>query len=88
MVGEERALGLVARFGLEPLVVVAFMGLPGTPLHRAAPPAPEAVAGLIATARVRLPDLTISLGCARPRGASRLDVLAVDAGVNRMALSS
>ncbi|HSV92863.1 MAG TPA: hypothetical protein VLH81_07290 [Desulfobacterales bacterium] len=37
MVGEERALELVARFGLEPLVVVAFMGLPGPPLHRAAP---------------------------------------------------
>ncbi len=37
MVGEDRALGLVARFGLEPLVVVAFMGLPGTPLHRTAP---------------------------------------------------
>jgi hypothetical protein len=88
VVGEERALELVARFGLEQLVVVAFMGLPGTPLHRAAPPAPEAVAGLIATARVRLPDLTISLGCARPRGASRLDVLAVDAGVDRLALPS
>ncbi|MCU0564944.1 MAG: radical SAM protein [Desulfobacterales bacterium] len=64
MVGEERALELVARFGLEQLVVVAFMGLPGTPLHRAGPPAPEAVAGLIARARLRLPDLTISLGCA------------------------
>jgi hypothetical protein len=37
MVGEERALGLAARFGLEPLVVVVFVGLPGTPLHRAAP---------------------------------------------------
>jgi lipoyl synthase len=88
MVGEERALDLVARFRLAQLVVVAFMGLPGTPLHRAAPPPPEAVAGLIARARLRMPDLTISLGCARPRGTSRLDVLAVDAGVNRMALPS
>jgi uncharacterized radical SAM superfamily protein len=88
MVGEERALDLVARFRLEQLVVLSFMGLPGTPLQRAAPPPPEAVAGLIARARLRVPDLTISLGCARPRGASRLDVLAVDAGVNRMALPS
>jgi len=35
-----------------------------------------------------MPDTLISLGCARPRGSRRLEVLAVDAGVNRMALPS
>jgi uncharacterized radical SAM superfamily protein len=88
MVGEDRALDLVARYRLEQLVVVSFMGLPETPLHRAAPPPPEAVAGLIVRARLRMPHLLISLGCARPRGDSRLDTLAVDAGVNRIALPS
>ncbi len=88
MGSEERALDLVARFRLRQLVVVSFMGLPGTPLHRAAPPAPGQVAELIARARRRMPELTISLGCARPRGDSRLELLALDAGVDRMALPS
>jgi uncharacterized radical SAM superfamily protein len=39
-------------------------------------------------ARLRMPHTLISLGCARPRGDDRLDVLAVEAGVNRMALPS
>jgi uncharacterized radical SAM superfamily protein len=88
MTGEDRALELVSRFRLAHLVVVSFMGLPGTPLHRAAPPPPEEVAALIVRARLRMPDLLISLGCARPRGDNRLETLAVDAGVNRMALPS
>jgi uncharacterized radical SAM superfamily protein len=88
MGSEDRSLDLVARFRLPQLVVVSFMGLPGTPLHRAAPPPPEPVAALIARARLRMPDLTISLGCARPRGDTRLELLALDAGVDRMALPS
>jgi hypothetical protein len=39
-------------------------------------------------ARLRMPRTPISLGCARPRGNDRLDVLAIDAGVSRMALPS
>lgn len=88
MVGEQRALDLVARFRLEQLIVLAFMGLPNTPLHETEPPAPEEVAELIARARLQMPDLLISLGCARPRNGSPVDVLAVDAGVNRLALPS
>jgi len=87
-VGEEKALDLVVRFRLSQLIVLSFMGLPDTPLRSADPPAPEQVAELIARARLRSPDLVISLGCARPRTGGRLDVLAVDAGVNRLALPS
>lgn len=88
MGSEERSLDLVARFRLPQLVVVSLMGLPGTPLHHAAPPPPEQVAEVIARARLRMPDLTLSLGCARPRGDTRLELLALDAGVDRMALPS
>ena len=88
MVGEEKALGLVARFKLKQLIILSLMSLPNTPLHSVEPPAPEKVAELIARARCQMPDLEISLGCARPRNGSRLDILAVDAGVNRLALPS
>jgi uncharacterized radical SAM superfamily protein len=55
----------------------------GTP-----PPAPEEVARILCLARLRMPDTEISLGCARPRGARGLELLAVDAGVNRLVLPS
>ncbi|MFC1819597.1 hypothetical protein ACFLZG_00730, partial [Thermodesulfobacteriota bacterium] len=38
--------------------------------------------------RLTMPDVKISLGCARKRGDIRLEVLAIDAGVNSMALPS
>lgn len=88
MRGEQNALDMVAHFKIEQVVILSLMGIPGTPVQRANPPRPEDVAELIATARLRMPRTPISLGCARPRGYDRLDVLAVDAGVNRMALPS
>jgi lipoyl synthase len=88
MRGEQTALDIVAPFKVEQVVVLSLMGIPATPVQRAAPPCAEAVAELIALARFKMPDTLISLGCARPRGSRRLEVLAVDAGVNRMALPS
>ncbi|MBI5579585.1 MAG: radical SAM protein [Deltaproteobacteria bacterium] len=86
MRGEQKALDIVARFKVEQVVILSLMGIPGTPVQRATPPRAEDVAELIAITRLRMPRTPISLGCARPRGNDRLDVLAVDAGVNRMAL--
>lgn len=88
MGGEQNALDIIAHFRVEQVVILSLMGIPGTPVQRANPPRPEEVAELIATARLRMPHTPISLGCARTRGNDRLDVLAVDAGVNRMALPS
>jgi uncharacterized radical SAM superfamily protein len=70
------------------LVIVALMRIPGTPAARAVPPQPEQVADIIAEARIQMPRTPISLGCARQRGNSRLEELAIDAGINRMALPS
>lgn len=86
--GEKKAIEIIARFKVAQVVILSFMGIPGTPLHQVQPPCAEEVAGLIALARVMMPDTPISLGCARPRGNRLLEVLAVDAGVNRMALPS
>lgn len=88
MRGEQQALDIVARFAIEQVVILSLMGIPGTPVQRVSPPRAEEVAGLIAMARLRMPRTPISLGCARTRGNDRLDVLAIDAGVNRMALPS
>jgi uncharacterized radical SAM superfamily protein len=88
MRGEQKALDVVAPFKVEQVVILSLMGIPATPVQRVDPPRAEAVAELIALARFKLPETLISLGCARPRGSRRLEVLAVDAGVNRMALPS
>lgn len=88
--GEAAALEMLKDYPLGKYVVVVIMPTKGTPMSRVLPPAPEAAAAFIARARLELPDLHASLGCARPRGRYRreLDVLAVRAGVNALALPS
>lgn len=88
MKGERKALEIVAGLAVPLLVVVSFMRIPNTPMWHIAPPAAEDVAELIAEARLRMPRTEVSLGCARPRGNTRLETLALDAGVTRMALPS
>jgi len=86
--GEHTAVEMVSRFDIAQLVLVALMRIPGTPTARAVPLEAEAVADIIAEARMCMPRTLISLGCARQRGNSRLEELAIDAGINRMALPS
>jgi len=86
--GEENAVSIVSNFDVEKLVFVSLMGIPGTPMFKVKPPKAENVATIIANARFKMPKTKISLGCARERGNSLLDVLAIKAGVNSMALPS
>lgn len=87
---EYKALDLVAKYRPDCLVVVVFMPIAGTKMASVRPPPAEGVALFLANARLSLPETHVSLGCARPRdGYSEiLEELAVDAGVNRMALWS
>jgi uncharacterized radical SAM superfamily protein len=83
--GHERpAMDLLAEIGLEALVFIVFMPTPGTRYAACPPPDVEAVAVLLAEARMRFPEVSLQLGCMRPwRGyRARLDPLAVRAGVN------
>jgi len=83
--GHERpALDLLAEIGLEALVFIVFMPTPGTRYAACLPPDVEAVAALLAEARLRFPEVSLQLGCMRPRQGyrARLDPLAVRAGVN------
>jgi len=70
--------------GADGLVLLVFIPTPGTRYADRRPPAPEAVADLLAEARLRFPDIPLYLGCMRPQGLyrDRLDPLAVRAGVN------
>jgi uncharacterized radical SAM superfamily protein len=86
--GEKRAVEIISQVDVEHVVIVSLMTIPGTPLWGASTPSAEEVAGIIAEARIGIPRARISLGCARQRGDIRLEILAIDAGVNRMALPS
>ncbi len=88
--GERTALAMLGDYDIKKYVVVALMPLSGTPMESVEPPDPKRVAEFLGEARLKYPKLHASLGCARPRGRYRkcLDVLAIDAGVNSIALPS
>jgi uncharacterized radical SAM superfamily protein len=86
--GERKAVEIVSTLSVPLAVFVSLMRIPDTPMWSVTPPADELVAELIADARLRMPETELSLGCARERGSDRLEVLAIDAGINRLALPS
>jgi hypothetical protein len=86
--GEYQAIDLIKRYNPEVLVIVSLKLLSGTPMRDILPPNPEEIAKIIATARIEMTDVSISLGCARERAKSLIDVLAVECGVNRIAIPS
>jgi len=88
IVGEQRAVEMISRFDIKQMVMVSLMRIPGTPSWEARQLKAEEIAQLITEARFCLPETKISLGCARERGNSRTETLAIHAGVNRMALPS
>lgn len=86
--GEEKALDLLEELGLDGLVFLVFIPTPGTRYADRKPPEIEAVIRFLARARLRFPDLPLSLGCMRPKGQYRqkLDEAAVALGLNRIVL--
>lgn len=81
---EMAALRILQSLGADGLVLLVFVPTAGTRYADHRPPLPEAVAELVAEARIRLPLVPIYLGCMRPPGRYRdlLDPLALRAGVN------
>ena len=88
MRGEKKALDMVAAFKVDRLVIVAVMPPKATQEVVFESPSPWEVADLIAEARIKMPRVLLSLGCARKRGAADMDLLAIRAGINRMAIPS
>ena len=88
MRGEKNAVAMISRFKVQQVAIVSLMTIPGTRMEKMPPPAPEAVADIIAEVRFAMPQVPVSLGCARQRGNRRLEILAIEAGVNHLALPS
>ena len=88
MRGEKKAVDIISNFNVRQVVIVSLMAIPGTPLWDTPPPRAEEGADIIAETRFKIPGALISLGCARQRGDVSLEILAIDAGINRMALPS
>jgi hypothetical protein len=88
--GERKALAMISEFNPPILVIVALMPLAGTLMQDVSPPDPIDVAMIMAQARLELPDTLIALGCARPRGkmSEKIEMMAIDSGVNRIAIWS
>jgi hypothetical protein len=78
------AFELLHGLGVDGLVILVFVPTPGTRYAERQPPPLDAVADLLAEARIGFPDVPLYLGCMRPKGDYRksLDPLAVRAGVN------
>ena len=86
--GEIHALEMVAKHPITTLVIVVLKPMRETPMDGVQPPQPEDVARFVAAARLRLPQIPLSLSCGRPLGQHRAetDILALEAGINRIAM--
>ena len=85
---EENAAKMIGAFDVPLVVIVARMNAGGSAGSMFPFPDRNDVAGIIAKTRIAVPHAEISLGCARRRGDHVLEMLAIDAGINRMALPS
>lgn len=86
LLGEWRALEMVARYPVEALVLVVLMPAFAVP-GRFAAPTPAEVGAFFLDARTALPHAKVILGCARPPGLHRreVDAYAVLAGLDGIA---
>jgi len=84
--GEYNSVKIIKGFGPQALVFVSLMPITGTSMADVKPPEAEEIITLMAKARFELPSTPFSLGCVRERGNHKIDLLAVECGVNRIAL--
>lgn len=84
ILGEPRALEMIAPYPIKTLVLVGFRPIPRTVMARTAPPSPQAMGELFVLARQLFPETPVVLGCERPLGLHRqkTDLLAVEAGLD------
>ncbi|CAB1129837.1 Elp3 domain-containing protein [Candidatus Hydrogenisulfobacillus filiaventi] len=85
--GEFEALRMIQEEGAAQLVIVVLEPLPGTAMAGLPPVPAEDVARVLAAARLMMPEMPISLGCAKPPGPVKeaMERYAVDVGVQSIA---
>lgn len=86
--GEEKALDALEELGLDGLIFNVFIPTQGTRYALKQPLPVEEVIRFLAGARMRFPDISLALGCMRPKGRYRqiLDEAAVALGLNRLVM--
>jgi uncharacterized radical SAM superfamily protein len=87
IVGERRALEMIARLPIAALVIVVLSPIPGTPMEGVRPLAGDDLAPIFVEARIAFPETPVLLGCARPEGGEKrgIDEAALAAGFNGIA---
>ena len=87
---EYRALKMLHHEGAAAISFIVFRPTAGTAFADFAPPPPEEVAELLASARALFPETPLYLGCMRPGGKHRekLDCLALQIGIDKIVLPS
>ena len=87
LLGEWRALEIIKQYPVAALVLVAVMPHFATRRFQLQPLDASAIGRFVQLARRELPDVALSLGCARPAGQlkTEIDTYAVMAGVDRIA---
>ena len=86
--GEFAALDALSDLSVETAVIIVLAPTKGTAYADIQPPRAEAILSVIRYARGKLADARLNLGCMRPRGARSLEVEAVLAGMNGIAVPS
>jgi lipoyl synthase len=88
--GEYQLLKNLQGEAVEAISFIVFRPTAGTAFEKASPPPLSDTARLMASARLMFPRVPLYLGCMRPGGRYReeLDLLALQAGVNKIVLPS
>lgn len=88
--GEFKAIEIISKYRPSAVILIAFMPIIGTQMEKNKPPIPEDIIRILISTRLKLPNIPIMLGCARPLGEHRVktDILAIKAGVNGIAFPS
>ncbi len=84
--GEYAALERLKELGAEAMVFIIFIPTPGTKYADRKPPELSEIIKILTYARVEFPDISIHLGCMRPKGKLRaeIDYYAIECGVNKL----
>lgn len=87
ILGEWEALRMIQEEGAAQLVMVVLQPLPGTGMAHIQPMDGNEVGRVLAAARIMMPEIPISLGCAKPAGPQKrvMERWAVDIGVQSIA---
>lgn len=85
LLGEERAIEIASTRKISALVFLVLVPTAGTAFENVKPPLPEQVEALISSARLKMPNIPIILGCMRPR-LTDFEAAALASGVDGIVL--